>query len=469
MSERVGFLKRYLPAFALATVFAMLVVALGCGGGSSSPVNMTANSAVQVKIGDDPDDSVLAFEITVNSLTLTQQGGGTVTAINSPTTLELTHLADTNEPLSLLNVNQGSYTQAVITVSNPKIVYLNSLGQVVEKQLTLSDTVTLNFSPALVVGPGSTVVNLDLNVAHSVSIDLTTGGVTVNPVFVVTTSAVPPEGQEDQENEDNGQLQDTWGVVTGTSGSSFSIAAGLSMQPLTFNVDANTAFINISGLSQMGNGMLVRVDAVTRPDGSLLAKRVVAGEVDTASEADGIITSVSGNPATQFSVLDQDGVGIGMSENMLGTTLSVGITPGTAFHTPEEIDLSNLSFTPVFDATSIKAGQRVEADTNTGVGPSSTLSATNVELRRQAVHGTVASYASTGSGQFTFTLNLPVDSYLTRLSGGAITSIAVVQQPSTELRNLSTVGNGANVRVRGVLFWTGSGFTMVASRIVAVQ
>lgn len=469
MSERDGFLKRHLPAFAIAIVIAMLGVALGCGGGSSTPTNMTASSAVQVKIGDAPDDSVLAFEITVNSLTLTPQGGGTVTAINAPTTLELTRLADTNEPLSLLNVQQGTYTQAVITVSNPKIVYLNSLGQVVEKQLTLSDTVTINFSPALVVGPGSSVVNLDLNVAHSVSIDLSTGSVTVNPVFVVTTSAVPPEGQEDQESEDNGQLQDAWGVVTGTAANQFTIAAGLSMQPLTFNVDANTAFENISGLSQITNGMLVRVDAVTQPSGGLLAKRVVAVEMDSASEADGIITAVSGNPATQFSVLDQDGVGLGMTENMLGTTLNVGISSSTVFHMPEEIDLSNLPFTPAFDASSIKAGQRVEADTNTGVGPSGTLSATNVGLRRQAVHGTVANYASTGSGQFTFTLNLPVDSYLTRLSGGSITAITVVQQPSTELRNLSTVANGANVRVRGVLFWTGSGFSMVAGRIVAVQ
>ena len=46
-----------------------------------------------------------------------------------------------------------------------------------------------------------------------------------------------------------------------------------------------------------------------------------------------------------------------------------------------------------------------------------------------------------------------------------MTSITVVQQPS----NLSTVSVGSNIRVRGVLFWTGSGFTMVASRISAVQ
>jgi hypothetical protein len=469
MFDSTRFLKRSLSSFALTSLIALLIVAVGCGGGSTAPVGANANSAVQVKIGDDPDDSVIAFEITVDSLVLTDQNNVNVQAINSPTTLELTHLADTNEPLSFLNIQQDTYKQATITVSNPEIVYLNAVGQVVEKQLNMTDTVTISFTPDLVVGPGSSVVNLDLNLAHSVTINLASGSVSVNPVFVVTTSAVPPAGQEDQEDENDGQLQDVWGVVTGVAANSFTLSAGLSMQPLSFNVDASTAFENISGLSQISNGMLVRVNAVTQSNGDLLAKRVVAVEMDNASEADGIITAVNSNPASQITVLDQDGVGQGMTANMLGTTLNVAITPNTAFHMPEEIDLSNLPFTPAFDASSVKAGQRVEADTNTGVGPSATLSATNIELRRQAVHGTVANYNATGSGQFTFTLNLPVDSYLTRLSNGSITSVSVVQQPSTELRGLSTVANGANVRVRGVLFWTGSGFTMVAGRIVAVQ
>jgi hypothetical protein len=469
MFDSIRFLKRSLSSFALSSLIVLLIVAVGCGGGSTTPTNATANGAVQVKIGDDPDDSVIAFEITVDSLVLTDQNNVNVQAINSPTTLELTHLADTNEPLSFLNIQQDTYKQATITVSNPEIVYLNAVGQVVEKQLNMTDTVTISFTPDLVVGPGSSVVNLDLNLAHSVTINLASGSVSVNPVFVVTTSAVPPAGQEDQEDENDGQLQDVWGVVTGVAANSFTLSAGLSMQPLSFNVDASTAFENISGLSQISNGMLVRVNAVTQSNGDLLAKRVVAVEMDNASEADGIITAVNSNPASQITVLDQDGVGLGMTANMLGTTLNVAITPNTAFHMPEEIDLSNLPFTPAFDASSVKAGQRVEADTNTGVGPSATLSATNIELRRQAVHGTVANYNATGSGQFTFTLNLPVDSYLTRLSNGSITSVSVVQQPSTELRGLSTVANGANVRVRGVLFWTGSGFTMVAGRIVAVQ
>ncbi|HEV2115360.1 MAG TPA: DUF5666 domain-containing protein [Terriglobales bacterium] len=475
MSRNLKFLTGRLSFLAAASLIAALISALGCGGGSSSPaLNGTANSAVQVKIGDDPADRVVAFEITVDSIVLTDQKNVAVNVLSSPTTLELTHLADTNEPLSFLSVKQDTYTQAAITVSNPEIVYLNSLGQAVEKQLNMTATVNIAFNPSLVVGPGTSVVNLDLNLARSVTVDLTSGNVSVTPTFVITTSAVPPEGQEDQENEDNGQLQGMWGIVNTVTANSFTISVGMSAQPLTFNVDSNTVFENVGGISQLTSGMLVRVDAVTEPGGALLAKRVVEVELDNASEADGLITLVTRNPATQFSLLDQDGVGLGMTARWLGGNINVNVTPTTVFSLPDDINLSNLPFTPVFDATSVHAGQRIEVDTNAGVTPSlgsalATLNASNVELRRQAVRGSVTNYNSSGSGQFTFTLNLSADSYLTLLSHGAITSITVVQQPTTELRNLSTVSVGSNLRVRGVLFWTGSGFTMVASRISAVQ
>src|SRR5579871_1874461 len=284
MSERIRLLKRSLIATALGGVIALLIVAVGCGGGSSTtPLGAAPNSsAVQVKIGDDPDDSVVAFEITVNSVVLTDQSGATVNALSAPTTLELTHLADTNEPLSFLNIKQDTYTQAAITVSNPEIVYLNALGQAVEKQLTMTDTVTVTFNPALVVGPGSSVVTLDLNLAQSLNINLASGSVAVNPTFVITTSAVPPEGNEDQENEDNGQVQEAWGIVGTVASNSFTMTNGMGSQLLTFNVDSRTSFEDIGGLSQITPGMLLKVKAVTQPDGSLLARRVKAVEMDNA-------------------------------------------------------------------------------------------------------------------------------------------------------------------------------------------
>jgi hypothetical protein len=474
MSESVTFLKRSFSFLALSSLIALLVAATGCGGGSTAPLGASANSAVQVKIGDAPNDSVVAFEITINSVVLTDNHGATFSALSSPTTLELTHLADTNEPLSFLNIPQGTYTQVAIAVSNPEVVYLNSLGQTVEKQLNLSDTITITFNPALVIGPGTSVMNLDLNLAQSLTINVVSGGVAVTPTFVITTSAVPPAGQEDQENEDNGELQDMWGIAGTVSGNTFTMSAGMSPQILTITVDNNTVFENISGIGQIRTGMLLKVNAVTEANGTVLAKKVKVVEMDNASEAEGIVTSETGNPATQISVLDQDGVGVGMTSNLLGKTLNVAISSSTVFRLPEDIDLSNLPFTPVFDATSIQAGQRVEADTNGGMGPAmgaaaATLTASNVELKRQAVHGTVANYGSSGAGQFSFTLNLPSGSYLTLLSKGAITSVTVIQQPTTELRGLSAVTNGADVRVRGVLFWNGAGFNMVAGRIVAAQ
>ena len=117
------FLKHGLAVLGLAGMVGVLALSIGCGGGgsSTSPFTTSASSAVQVRMGDDPDDRVVAFEITVNSVVLTNQSGATVSVLASPTTLELTHLADTNGPLSFLNIKQDTYTQAAITVSNPEI------------------------------------------------------------------------------------------------------------------------------------------------------------------------------------------------------------------------------------------------------------------------------------------------------------------------------------------------------------
>ncbi len=458
---RLGFLGLVLLALAGATI--------GCGGGSAGAgANVQPASAVQVKMGDAPADRIVAFELTVNSVVLTDQGGKAFNALSAPTELELSHLADTNEPLSLLNVPQDTYTQLAISVSNPEVVYLNNSGTAVEKEFTFTQTVTLALNPPVVIGAGGTVVNLDLNLARSLALDVASGQVSLNPIFVVTTSAVPPDSEENGEDEDHGEMGDMWGIVQSVGSTSFQMSAQLSDQVLTINVSNQTEFEGVSGIGQVKPGMLLRVDAVTHQDGALLARKVELAEMQDGSEAEGIVTSVTGNPAQQFSVVLQDGAGANLHASSLGARMNVGVTSGTAFRVPGEVDLSNLPFTPAFDATTLRPGQRVEADTDLPISAAS-LTAESVRLQRQALRGTVSNYQSSGSNQFTFTLNLPADSYLTLLSGGATTSVTVVQQPGTELRELNAITDSASVRVRGTLFWTPGGFYMVASRISAAR
>ncbi|MDE3034172.1 MAG: hypothetical protein KGI56_10945, partial [Acidobacteriota bacterium] len=73
---------------------------IGCGGGSSSAAmgtgtgtpTSTASTAMQVAIGDAPSDWIMAFGMTVNSITLTNSAGGTVSVMPTSTPTEMMQL-----------------------------------------------------------------------------------------------------------------------------------------------------------------------------------------------------------------------------------------------------------------------------------------------------------------------------------------------------------------------------------------
>jgi hypothetical protein len=46
-----------------------------------------------------------------------------------------------------------------------------------------------------------------------------------------------------------------------------------------------------------------------------------------------------------------------------------------------------------------------------------------------------------------------------------MTQVTVYWQPGTDLHKLANVNNGDTVRVRGLVFFTGTGFNMIARRI----
>lgn len=91
------------------------------------------------------------------------------------------------------------------------------------------------------------------------------------------------------------------------------------------------------------------------------------------------------------------------------------------------------------------------------------VTASQIELEQQGFSGTVSNYAANGS-QATFTLTLASDSAFTTLTGAS--TITVFQQAGTTLSGLTSVANSTTVRVRGLLFFDGGTWKLVASRIV---
>ena len=451
----------------LSTV-ASLLLTIGCGG-SSSPSqlnpeqgNPPQTSSAQLKIGDAPADRVLSFEVTVGPITVTSLSGNAVAVLSGTRRLEMAHLSGTNEPLSLLNVAQGSYSSASITVSNPEVTFINNLGAVVKLQPAFNQQIAVNFSPALTVGNSATVVTIDLNVANSLTFDAqgNVTGVSMSASSLAFGSATV--AAEDKQGHDDGELEDTTGIITAVNGSSFTLSLGQSGTSLTFTTDTNTQFDD--GASLTAN-TIVTVEGVTKTDGSLYAKEVEGIEDSNGAEAEGLITQING---TQISFVDDHGTGSGVDDAKLGETITADLS-GAKFKVKKgNIDTSGIGGLPSspnfpFDAATIHAGQRIEVESVSPMDVSS-ISGDKVKLEQQALVGTVSGLSgATTTGPTNFMLTVDSDSAFASLSGK--TQINVFWQPGTDLHKLTSVNSGDRVRVRGLVFFTGTSFNMIARRI----
>jgi len=450
------------------TAITSLLLMMACGGSSSSPVNPgqgnppPRTSSAQIKIGDAPADRVLSFEVTVGPITMTPASRSAVTVLSATRRLEMAHLSGTNEPLALLGVAQGSYSSASITVSNPEITFINNVGAVVKLQPAFNQIISISLSPALTVGSASTVVDIDLNVANSLTFDAqgNVTGVSLGASSLAFASA--PVAAEDKQGHDDGELEDTTGIITAVNGTAFTLSLDQGGTSLTFATDSNTQFNDGASLTV---NTIVTVEGITKTDGSLYAKEVEGIEDTNGAESEGLITQVNG---TQITFVDDHGLGSGVDDSKLGETITADLSSAKFNVKKGDIDTSGIGGLPSspdfpFDVTTIHAGQRVEVES---VSPMdiSKLSGDKVKLQQQALVGTVSGLAGvTSAGPTNFTLTVASDSAFAMLSGK--TQVNVFWQPGTDLHKLASVSNGDNVRVRGLVLFTGTSFNMIARRI----
>ncbi|HXB20068.1 MAG TPA: DUF5666 domain-containing protein [Candidatus Solibacter sp.] len=429
----------------------------GCGSGTTAngikPTTATAANAT-LNTGDAVNDQILKFELMISAVTLTGSGGTATTGnlLSKPATVEFVHQAGTFEPLAVVNIPAGTYSGATLSVSNPEVVVVNS-GVPTKVPATLSSsTITVTFSPAITItNSNSTVINFDLDLANSVTLNGNpVTSATVAAKFNVTTSTV---GDQNNENDDNGEVEDVHGKVTTINAPNFTIQTAQST--ITFVTDSNTKFKDaISSLSQLKVGDIVEVDGVTKSDGTKLATKVSLEEdaSNNNQESEGIITAVTGNPATQITIAHQvDSEGQGNAP----VTVDLGINNNTQFQV--RADKLNLGSTPPFDAGHIGKGQRIQA--NTASAATTPMVADKIKLREQALIGTVA--ASPAPGSSGFTLNISPTSAFASLTGKTSVAVTIVNGTQQKV----TPAAGATLRVRGLIFFNAGSYTMVAARI----
>jgi hypothetical protein len=303
---------------------------------------------------------------------------------------------------------------------------------------------------------------MDLNA----SVTISGTSATVTPTFKVATSTVP--AGEAGEDEDNGELEDLRGTITNVASPKFTIQPAQTSQPVTITTDANTKFSDgITSFGNLATGMIVSVDAATQPDGSILAKKVESEtETPSGEEVEGIITGVTctvaagcpgaANAATSIAITTHKvSATSAAGAPATATTVNVPIGSGTKFLVHS--NMGGGGGFPAFDATTIGKAQRVEVDSENESGNTSTsVNANKIKLQEQGLTGTISAL---GGGNFTLTPD-PKSAFVS-LTGQ--TTVAV--QAGSARNKGVTLANGANVRVRGLLFFNGTSYTLIASRV----
>jgi len=275
MKTQFGELQSQVVRFVACAVVALsLLFLFACGGGATSSQNPNPQpntTSLQVNIGDGPSDRLAAASMTIASLTLKNTTGGSVTVVSSPTSLEMMHLMGTMQPISLMKVPQGTYTGGTISISSATVMYMDpSTFQLVQKTVPGPMPATVTFSPTLTIGSTPMVLNLDMNMASSISID-GAGNVTMTPTMVASMN---PGGTGNSHDPENGGMEHMTGTVKSFSGSSFTISMMQSSQDIPVTTDSNTQFQGMGGMGGMSTGMIVMVDATMQADGAFMAHTV---------------------------------------------------------------------------------------------------------------------------------------------------------------------------------------------------
>lgn len=450
----------------------LLVVLTACGGGDSTPATpmpTPGTTSVQVNLGDGPADWMLAFSMNVSSMSITGNSG-TVNVANASTPVEMIHRLGIMEPIAIVSAPQGTYTSASITIASCSVTYLDPATKTLQQQ-TISGPITASipFTSSIAVGTAPLAFNFDLDLENSVTMD-PAGKLHFSPTFHFATGT---QGQGNANSVFNGGMQQMMGDINSTSTNSFTMTSLQATNTFNIMTNSTTQFQgNINNMNMLAKGMGVLVTAALQSDGTLLATRVRSKMNSGGIMGGGIITEVTGQPATQLTIVMQNGAGASVTPAYLSETITVNLTSSTEFEIDNDrIDLSHLPFQPLFNANNIFAGQSVLPVTNTGNMVSGmagttvgTVTASSLRLQEQGFRGTTDVAITPGASR-TFVLTLMPGCAFTTLTGA--NKILVYQQTGTNVENNTAIAAGATLRVHGLLFQNSGQWSFIASTIAS--
>jgi hypothetical protein len=489
----------------------LLLLTTGCGGsakqstgtpaGNGDPgipivfsVPPSVTTPLQVRLGGDPSEQILSCDLNITSITLKSSADPSVAAdlLFNPNTIEFTRLAQTLEPIGLLDTAQGTYDQVEIKIAGATVAYLDAAGRTRTQTVSTSLTTLVTPDRPIVIGDIPTILNIDIDLSKTVQLAVVSNKITLKgPVVTVNqmniagpgglpssthsartyTHATPSSGQLTSQN---GGVERLTGVASEIQADEFTLTTGTAQLPLQVHFDGNSTFENVSPTSL--DGALVEVEGWTQPDGSIYGDEVEGLSPGTGTEVEGFLVGSSAS----LRVVAQDAIGTGASTSLIGTEVSAMLNTGVnyAVNSGDE-DLAGLPVT--FDGKHVFPGQRVEVESYTGLVKSANqmqIQPYEVELLHQTVSGTVSNYTIGSTWMPEFDLTLSSNSYLRILNRGTGT-VHVYQRSTTDLSRLtSDIQDGSPLTVRGFLFCADSNdtprgrplqFELVASSVTDLQ
>src|SRR5271170_4909171 len=127
--------------YGIVLLLALSMLGSSCGAGSNSSTPPPSQSAAVFVTGEDaPLASVVGFDVTINSITLTGNNGSPQ-VLSTATTVDFARLLGLRSPLAFSTVPADTYTSATFSLSNPVISYVD-----MSPSPTLS-TINATFSP----------------------------------------------------------------------------------------------------------------------------------------------------------------------------------------------------------------------------------------------------------------------------------------------------------------------------------
>ena len=387
----------------LTAVIAAAILISSCGSSSSTDVispTPTTSGQFVLMATDAPICSVASFNVTITSVELTPQSGGSPVSViesSDPVTVDFASLMGFNTLLDLGSVPEGTYSQVTFTfMPNPQLMVFEGNPPVVTAiDATLTQTtVKATINPALVVStdtPGG--LTLDFRLFQSIQTDPVTGQITgtVDPAIRVFPAVITSADGLGVIDELDGVVQ----TVTATS-SNTNFTGSFTLQVKTtrtfqVNVTSDTQFDGVADLASMTQGLFVEVDAIVDQQGNIVARNVVAESASDATTAAfvGPVLSVAmdtGGKATQLTMFVRTEHPDVSAVVPLLSTVEVTVSTETGFRIAKQgTDASPLPF----NSSVIARGQEVVVHGSFVAGTPPTVTAKMIVLRPQPALGNV--------------------------------------------------------------------------------